>query len=219
MPPRRRPHRSPRPVRAARALALLLPAVVAAGCGASESGDAPARAATTTSEAAAAEPAPRTVVTSPGFVRPADPRPGPARLRIGSIGVDVEVLPVGVDAAGDMQVPGPTVAGWYQFGPRPGEPGSALLAAHVDYDGRPGAFFRLRDLVPGDRVEVTGPDGATLDLAVSEVARVPKEGLAATGAFDRSGPPRVALVTCGGEFDRSRRSYEDNVVAWAEPVG
>jgi hypothetical protein len=158
------------------------------------------------------------VATAPGVVRPAEPRPGPGRLRIGSIGVDVDVVPVGVDAAGDMQVPGPTVAGWYQFGPRPGEPGSAVLAAHVDYGGRPGAFFRLRDVVPGDRVEVAGPDGAPLALTVSEVTRVPKAGLAATGVFDRTGPPRVALVTCGGAFDRARRSYEDNVVAWAEPV-
>jgi hypothetical protein len=217
MPPRRRPHRSPRPVRAARAraLAVLLPAVLAAGCGTSAGENAAARATSTTP---AAEAVPHTVATTPGFLRPAEVRPGPTRLRIDGIGVDVDVVPVGVDEAGDMQVPGPTVAGWYEFGPRPGEPGSALLAAHVDYDGRPGAFFRLREVAPGDRVEVSGPDGTPLTLAVTEVTRVPKAGLAATGAFDRSGPARVVLVTCGGPFDRARRSYEDNVVARAEPV-
>jgi hypothetical protein len=94
-----------------------------------------------------------------------------------------------------------------------------VLAAHVDYDGRPGAFFRLRELAAGDRVEVQGPDGRTLELAVTEVTQVPKDRLAAAGAFDRAGPSRVALVTCGGAFDRARRSYEDNVLAWAEPVG
>jgi hypothetical protein len=217
MSPRRRPHRSPRPVRAARARALLLvAAVVVAGCGTAPAGDASPRP-TTTTTTSGTRAAPGTVATAPGFLRPVEERTGPARLRIDGIGVDVEVVPVGVDAAGDMQVPGPTVAGWYEFGPRPGEPGSAMLAAHVDYDGRPGAFFRLREVAPGDRVEVTGPDG-TLALTVTEVTRVPKAGLAATGAFDRTGPARVALVTCGGPFDRDRRSYEDNVVAWAEPV-
>jgi len=27
--------------------------------------------------------------------------------------------------------------------------------------------------------------------------------------------PEVRLITCGGTFDRSRRSYEDNIVVYA----
>jgi hypothetical protein len=214
-----RPHRLSRPARAARTLLLsLVVTLVVAACG----GQAPPREGAARDRAAPERvreeaPAGRTVATAPGFLRPVEERAGPTRLRIDVIGVDVAVVPVGVDQAGDMQVPGPEVAGWYRFGPRPGEPGSSVLAAHVDYDGRPGAFFRLRELEVGDRVEVTGSAGAT-QLAVTEVAQVPKEGLVASGAFDRSGRPRVALVTCGGGFDRERRSYEDNVVAWAEPL-
>ena len=104
-------------------------------------------------------------------------------------------------------------------GPSPGEPGTSVLAAHVDYDGRPGAFFRLRDLAVGERVEVTMSDGSVAVLSVTGSSQVDKGDLAAAGVFDRSGPSRIALITCGGEFDRSRRSYEDNVVAIAEPVG
>jgi sortase (surface protein transpeptidase) len=158
------------------------------------------------------------VATAPGFLRAVEDRTGPARLRIRSIDVDVEVVPVGVVRAGDMEVPGPSVAGWYRFGPRPGEAGSSVLAAHVDYGGREGAFFRLREVAVGDPVEVAGPGTGSRTFTVTDVAQVPKEGLAAAGAFDRSGPPRLALVTCGGDFDRDRRRYEDNVVVWAEPV-
>jgi Sortase domain len=215
-----RPRRTSRPVRAVRALVLSLAVtLVVSACG----GQAPPREGAARERAAPERvreeaPARRTVATAPGFLEPVDERAGPARLRIDRIGVDVAVVPVGVDGTGDMQVPGPEVAGWYRFGPRPGEPGSSVLAAHVDYDGRPGAFFRLRELGVGDRVEVS-VDGELRPLAVTEVTQVPKEGLAATGAFERSGRPRVALVTCGGGFDRERRSYEDNVVAWAEPLG
>jgi sortase (surface protein transpeptidase) len=214
-----RPRRISRPARAARALVLPLVVVLSvAACGdeaPSREGAAPERAAPERVRDEA--PPGRTVATAPGFLEPVEERAAPTRLRITSIGVDVAVVPVGVDGAGDMQVPGPEVAGWYRFGPHPGEPGSSVLAAHVDYDGRPGAFFRLRELEVGDRVEV-GDGAGAVQLAVTEVAQVPKDGLEATGAFERSGRPRVALVTCGGEFDRERRSYEDNVIAWAEPV-
>ena len=213
MAPDRRPHRFPPPVRAAPALvaAILL---VACGGGPERRDGLAAPRPTTTVE----QPAPRSVATAPGFLRPVEDRTGPVRLRINSIGVDVAVVPVGVDRAGDMEVPGPSVAGWYRFGPRPGEPGSSVLAAHVDYDGRAGAFFRLRRVAVGDPVEVAVPGSGSKTFTVTDVAQVPKEGLAAAGAFDRTGRPRLALVTCGGDFDRARRSYEDNVVAWAEPV-
>ena len=58
----------------------------------------------------------------------------PARLRIGALDLDAAVAPVGIDPeTGDFAVP-PSVdrVGWYRFGPAPGGPGSAVLAAHVD---------------------------------------------------------------------------------------
>jgi hypothetical protein len=213
MPRRPHPLRS-RPVRVARALGLaVLALLLGAGCGATDDG--------ATDRFAAPPPAVERlrppVATAPGFLRPVEERPGPARLRIPSISVDVRVVPVGVDAAGDMEVPGAEIAGWYRFGPRPGENGSAVLAAHVDYDGRPGAFYRLDDVAPGDLVEVTDAEGAVQTLTVRDVTRLPKAALAGRGTFDRTGRPRVALVTCGGDFDPVRRSYEDNVLVLAEP--
>jgi len=199
-------------VRAARALVA---AALLVGCGAAGG---PSPGAASPSTAAMELPTSRTPATAPGFLRPVEERTGPARLRISSIDVDVDVVPVGVDGAGNMQVPSSSVAGWYRFGPRPGEPGSSVLAAHVDYDGHPGPFFRLGDVAIGDRVEIVGPGDDLRTFSITEVAQVPKEGLAASGAFDRTGKDRLALVTCGGDFDRARRSYEDNIVAWAEAV-
>ncbi len=31
--------------------------------------------------------------------------------------------------------------------------------------------------------------------------------------------PRLAVITCGGAFDRATRSYRDNVVVFAAPSG
>ena len=92
-------------------------------------------------------------------------------LRIPSLGIDAPVLPVGVDAHGEMEVPAATDVGWYRFGPAPGAEGSAVLAAHVDYDGRRGVFFELRRLEPGARLDVTFADGS---VQVYEVDRWPR---------------------------------------------
>jgi len=36
--------------------------------------------------------------------------------------------------------------------------------------------------------------------------------------FARTGGPTLALVTCGGLYDTSKRFYRDNVVVFAVPV-
>jgi hypothetical protein len=37
--------------------------------------------------------------------------------------------------------------------------------------------------------------------------------------FAKDGDPVLTLITCGGDFNRSLRSYEDNVVTYAVPIG
>jgi hypothetical protein len=36
--------------------------------------------------------------------------------------------------------------------------------------------------------------------------------------FDTAGPPRLALVTCGGPFDSATGHYLDNIIVWAVPT-
>lgn len=149
--------------------------------------------------------------------RPAGP--APTALAVPALGVDgAPVVPVGVERGGAMEVPGVAEVGWYHHGPRPGEAqGSAVLAAHVAYDGADGVFRRLGDLAAGDGVEVRFADGSTRRFVVEDMSRHPKSELPAD-VFARDGAPRLVLVTCGGEFDVEARSYEDNVVVRARPA-
>ena len=61
-------------------------------------------------------------------------------------------------------------------------------------------------------------DGSTRAFQVVERRLVLKPELPVEEVFARSGPPSLVLVTCGGEFDRSRRRYRSNVVVVATPV-
>jgi hypothetical protein len=143
----------------------------------------------------------------------------PIRIRLASIDVDAAIVPVGVDGGGEMAVPEDVrTIGWYRFGPGPGAAGSSVLAGHVDdrVQGR-GAFYRLTDLAAGDPVLVRLADGRELRFRVSDVERIEKSQLPTGELFARTGPPRLTLITCGGEFDRAAGHFRDNVVIRAEP--
>lgn len=144
----------------------------------------------------------------------------PVRVRLAGIDVDAEVVAVGVDDRGEMEVPHDVdTVGWCRFGPGPGsDAGSAVLSGHVDdrIQGR-GAFFDLTDAGVGDPVRVELADGSDAAYRVSHVERIDQAALPVDRFFARDGAPHLTLVTCGGDFDHSTRNYRDNVVVTAEP--
>jgi len=137
----------------------------------------------------------------------------PARVRIPAIGVDSAVVDIGVDATGAL-VPPPTtdVTGWFAAGPAPGAVGPALLAAHVDSRAGPGVFFRLVDLRPGDEVTVRRTDGTSVVFVVTGTSRVAKTAFPTDLVYSPLPVAALRLVTCGGSFDHTARSYRDNLI-------
>lgn len=152
---------------------------------------------------------------------PDSERPTPVGLIIEKLDIDAPVGEYGVDEMGRMDVPDNiTEAGWYKFGPSPGEEGSAVLAAHVDLAGPGrGLFYDLDELEPGDTVSVAYSDGSSADFEVYARSIYLKTELPLDTIFSRSGQPTLTLVTCGGGFSRSANSYDSNVVVYAVPVG
>lgn len=143
----------------------------------------------------------------------------PFHLRIPSIGVDSGLMDLGLQADGTLEVPPSGFpAGWYTGSPTPGELGPAIIAGHVDWDGRAGVFFDLRDLSPGDAIAVTRRDGSTARFRVTQVEQFDKDAFptqAVYGDLDHAG---LRLITCAGAFDPTMRSYDDNLVVFAELV-
>jgi sortase family protein len=163
---------------------------------------------------------------APGAAVPAAPAGAPsvpARLSVDAIGVTATVQPVGVDADGGVHVPPsgrPGIVGWYSQGPTPGEAGNAVLVGHVDSrtDG-PGVFFELGRLEPGDEVAVARADGTRAIFRVDGVTSYRKAAVPAELVFGEADRPGLRLITCGGDWDSARRTYADNVVAFATLVG
>ncbi|WP_433301962.1 class F sortase [Actinoplanes sp. CA-030573] len=143
----------------------------------------------------------------------------PTRLRIPALHVDSRIERLGLRADGTIQVPATTdVAGWYEYGPRPGQAGPAVLLGHVDSTAGPGIFFDLYRVKPGTAVQVERSDGTTATFSITKVERVPKVRFPTDLVYAPTLDPTLRLVTCGGSFDHSRGSYRDNVIAFAEPA-
>jgi LPXTG-site transpeptidase (sortase) family protein len=142
----------------------------------------------------------------------------PLGVRIPAIGVDASSLvPLAITpATGELAAPVRyDDAGWYAGGPVPGEPGPAVIAAHVDSRAGPAVFFRLKELRPGDRVYVPRSDGVTVTFAVSDVERYPKNAFPTQRVHGPTPDRELRLITCGGSFDYAKRSYRDNIVVYA----
>ena len=194
-------HRT-RPPRRAVALAALLTALAVSGvtaCGTSGS---------------AAGHADTRETAGPVVVR-ADKTP--KALELPSIGLRSEAfVALGLTPEGKMEVPqDATTTGWFDLGPVPGEPGPAVIAAHVNWKKVDGVFARLHEVAVGAPVTVTRADGTPARFTVYRVERYAKASFPTGDVYGNTAGPELRLVTCGGGFNRATGHYDDNVVVFA----
>lgn len=210
-------------------VAVVLALGLLAGCaGGAPDDDAPARA-SATSSAPSPQPEPEADPDTPDVpvaaatLPPAEDVVPPTALAIDALGIALPVESVGVQADGQMEIPpAAEIAGWYRFGAAPGDAeGTVVIAAHVDSVASAGLgpFAKLGDVSIGDAVRVTKADGAVITYAVTGRSSVAKPEVGWGDVFTRDGGHRLILVTCGGVWHEDRRSYSDNVIVTAEPIG
>jgi Sortase domain len=181
----------------------------------------------TARERSAPTPPPPPVATNTASV--SEVRGAGAWLVIPALKVRAPVVATGA-VNGFMTIPADIhTVGWYDgtdvsgstttaaHMPWPGQPGVSLLAGHVDWAGEgPGALYYIGQLVPGDPIQVIGSNQKTTYWRVSQPPIVVSKANLPSDLFNESGPPKLALVTCGGPFDAATGHYLDNVIVWAK---
>lgn len=141
----------------------------------------------------------------------------PTRLIIPRIGVNAQVVKIGV-RNGAMQTPsGPTPVGWYDFGARPGMPsGNAVFAGHVDWhDYGPAVFWDLRLLGAGDEITVVAGDGSRYTYAVEINRSIFETDFPMGPIIGDTTKPSVTLITCEGQFNPAAHAYDKRRVVRA----
>lgn len=207
-------------------LALLVVALLSlAGCSAVDVGPTPVSSPVVTTQPAADVPAP--VVPSVPRVRAdlgSNQTPttiAPVRLRVDTLDIDMAIRAAGLVPTGDMELPvDPAEAAWYRFGAAPASPaGATVIAAHVDaLKYGLGPFARFADAPVGTEIVVTTADGVDTRYRLESVTSAIKADIPWASIFDRTGAPRLTIVTCGGEFDYDTRTYSSNVITTAVPI-
>ena len=144
----------------------------------------------------------------------------PERLVAPSIGVDARVVVVGLDEEGRMLSPeGPDPVGWYTFSPTPGNAGNTVLSGHRDWrTGVTGVFWRLGELVPGDRLSVILADGTRVTYEVVLSVLLGPDDMTVGEIVGQTQEEIITLITCEGVFDPEAKDYDRRRVVWANRV-
>jgi sortase (surface protein transpeptidase) len=148
-------------------------------------------------------------------------RSEPSTMDIPSIGAHSTLVPLGLNPDDTVQVPPvatPMQAGWYEYGPTPGEIGPAVLLGHVDGNKQPGIFYRLREVNIGDQIVITRQDGLTITFRVGRKEKTAKDSFPTDAVYGDTTEPELRLITCGGSFDRSTHNYRDNIIVFATMI-
>lgn len=146
------------------------------------------------------------------------PAAAPTAIDIPKIAARSSLVPLGLNADRTIEVPPvgkPQQAGWYRYGPTPGEVGPAVILGHVDGNKQLGIFYRLKELAPGDQVSVSRVDGSTARFVVTEVEQIDKDVFPSDAVYGDTPDPELRLITCGGSFDHAAHSYRDNIIVFA----
>lgn len=88
----------------------------------------------------------------------------------------------------------------------------------MDWKGEFGLFHNLAALAPADVVQVGRADDSVAVFAVTRVEHYPKDAFPSQAVYGATDDAELRLITCGGVFDRARRSYRDNTVVYADLV-
>jgi hypothetical protein len=185
-----------------------LPPASAALSGNQLAASGPSRAATTQGSSSLLRPMARSV---------------PASLYIPRINVRAKIISLGLTPGGAAAVPplsSPFLTSWYDRGPTPGQPGTAVILGHVDAAKvGPAVFYDLGELRPGDLVYVTLDDRQTAVFRVYSAAVYLKTDFPTRTVYSYTSWPTLRLITCGGDFDQQTGHYLGNTVVFAEYIG
>jgi hypothetical protein len=162
-------------------------------------------------------PAASTTTTAPPLT---SPQSLPISLQVPDVDINVNLTtPLGITGFGTIQVPSGTAQpAWYKNGPSPGQIGSSLILGHVDSYLGPGIFFNLRELVPGDTLNVHLADGYVDTFQVTYVGEYQKVAFPSALVYGNHGYAGLNLITCGGVFDSATGHYLSNIVVFTKLV-
>jgi sortase (surface protein transpeptidase) len=149
-----------------------------------------------------------------------DTRPAPLKIKIPALSIEGSIVRVGLNAKGNMAVPeNYKDVAWYGAGTLPGNPGTAIMAGHVNNGlGLSGVFAKLENITVGTEISVTRSDGKEIRFVVSNIT-LHDFGESTDAIFkSNDGKAHLVLVTCEGSWLEDSKTYNKRLVVHADLV-
>lgn len=142
----------------------------------------------------------------------------PSRIMIPRINIDTTIEQSGLTPQGAMDIPkGPNDVAWFNFGPRPGEKGSSVIAGHYGWkNGIAAVFDNLHELQKGDKIYVEDENGEVTTFVVNESRKYDAKGDASDVFGSIDGKAHLNLITCVGKWNRVSESRPDRLVVFTD---
>ncbi len=165
-------------------------------------------------------PAAPAIPAPPSSTGPVLPASTPVRLTVPRLGVDKDLIALGLNPDGTVAVPPLSqvqVPSWYDKSPTPGALGPAAIYGHIDSAqyGR-GIFYDLGAMRAGDPISITRADKTVAVFTVSAVREYRKQAFPTLQVYGNVDYAGLRLITCGGAFDAKTGNYLDNIVVYAK---
>lgn len=168
---------------------------------------------------------PKSVVTTTatvGFGSSFEVPDEPSQIIIPAIDVNAKIQSVGLSWKnnGEMGVPTNfTDVAWYNQGPPPGMPGSAVIAGHLDGKNvEKAVFYNLNKLKQGDLIEIIDRGRKKLQFKVVDIKIYDYTAPTNDVFSNDTSKIRLNLITCAGDWIKSKKLYDERIVVFTELI-
>ncbi len=144
----------------------------------------------------------------------------PNTLSIPSLDINAKVQQVGITTKGRMATPSNFKdVGWYRYGAKPGENGTAVIDGHLDNGlAFPAVFNKLGDIKVGDDIYVTNGESKTLHYVVTGSTLYDFNAEAVDVFAQNKNEKTLKLITCAGNWIDAFRTHDKRLVVSATLV-
>jgi sortase (surface protein transpeptidase) len=143
----------------------------------------------------------------------------PTGIYIKTLKINAPIVPVGLAPDDTLQVPEDEKAvGWYIYGALPGDVGTSVITGHLDTTYGPAVFWHLKNLRPGDSIEISRSDGSKASFRVDSLQEYSQDNFPIEQVYGKTDSASLRLITCSGTYNKKLGRYSNNLVVYASLV-
>ncbi|MFI5271197.1 MAG: class F sortase [Candidatus Saccharimonadales bacterium] len=142
-------------------------------------------------------------------------------LRIPKLNVTARVLQVGITTSGAINTPNNIYdTAWYTGSAKPGQPGATIIDGHISGWTTRGVFYALKNLSPGDSIQIVKGDGTLINYKVVRSQIYGSNNVDMQSAIKPVTPGKsgLNLISCTGSVLKGTSQYNQRIIVYAEQI-